>query len=107
MKMTEATGTYDEALERLHRTGPEFDGWLANHGPMVVEVLARRGQGAVVHSWTDSYLRRLDELPRGVRPIDSGSWPQALGDPARAGDWITFFTRTMAERPWTEVLATW
>ena len=36
MKATEATGTYDEALERLHRTGPEFDGWLANHGPMVV-----------------------------------------------------------------------
>lgn len=107
MKATEATGTYDEALERLHRTGPEFDGWLANHGPMVVEVLARRGQGAVVHSWTDSYLRRLDELPRGVRPIDGASWPQALGDPARAGDWITFFARAVAERPWTEVLAAW
>ena len=48
------TGTYDEALERLHRTGPEFDGWLSNHGPMVVESLARRGRSEVVHRWTDA-----------------------------------------------------
>ena len=38
--MLTTTGTYDDALERFHRTGPEFDGYLANHGPMVVEVLA-------------------------------------------------------------------
>ena len=30
-------GTLDEAYERLHRTGPEFEGWLSNHGPMAVE----------------------------------------------------------------------
>ena len=30
----DVTGTLDEAYERLHATGPEFDGWLSNHGPM-------------------------------------------------------------------------
>jgi hypothetical protein len=24
----------DEAYEQLSATGPEFDGWLSNHGPM-------------------------------------------------------------------------
>ena len=32
-----ATGTLDEAYQRLHATGPEFDGWLSNHGPMAAE----------------------------------------------------------------------
>ena len=29
-----SAGTLDEAYERLHVTGPEFDGFLSNHGPM-------------------------------------------------------------------------
>jgi hypothetical protein len=43
----------DEAYERLRRTGPEFGrdeegrNSLSNHGPMAVEVLARRGHGAI------------------------------------------------------------
>ncbi|WP_269847742.1 hypothetical protein [Glycomyces salinus] len=32
-----------EAWERLHRTGPEFQGWLSTHGPMAVESLDRHG----------------------------------------------------------------
>src|SRR5487761_1199512 len=29
-----SAGTLDEAYERLHATGPEFDGFLSNQGPM-------------------------------------------------------------------------
>ena len=42
------------AYERLHAYGPEFGGdeegdhGLTNHGPMAVEVLARRGYDGVV-----------------------------------------------------------
>ena len=32
--MSAGAGTLDEAYERLHVTGPEFDGFLSNHGPM-------------------------------------------------------------------------
>jgi hypothetical protein len=44
---TDATGTLDEAYERLHATGPEFDGWLSNHGPMAAEAMVRTGTPAV------------------------------------------------------------
>ncbi|MET7965900.1 hypothetical protein [Micromonospora sp. NPDC005305] len=98
-------GILDEAYQRLHRTGPEFEGWLSNHGPMAVEALVRHGHGTRVHRWLDDYLRRLDELPRGLRPIDD--WRAALGDPKRAGDWLAHFDRELRDRPWREVLGDW
>ncbi len=101
------TGTYDEALERLHRTGPEVDGGRSNHGPLEVEALARRGSESVVHRWPDDYARRLEAMPEARRRIDAGHWAGALGDPARLGDWIAFFRRDLREREWTEVLAEW
>ncbi|MEO3775769.1 hypothetical protein ABGB16_02730 [Micromonospora sp. B11E3] len=79
-------GILDEAYQRLHQTGPEYEGWLTNHGPMAAEALVRHGHDDGVHRWLDGYRRRLDELPRGVRPIDD--WRAALGDPKRAGDWL-------------------
>jgi hypothetical protein len=98
-------GILDEAYQRLHRTGPEFEGWLSNHGPMAVEALVRHGHGTRVHRWLDDYLRRLDELPRGLRPIDD--WRAALGDPKRAGDWLAHFDRELRDRPWRQVLGDW
>ncbi|MFG2106148.1 questin oxidase family protein [Micromonospora chersina] len=98
-------GILDEAYQRLHRTGPEFEGWLSNHGPMAVEALVRHGHGTRVHRWLDDYLRRLDELPRGLRPVDD--WRDALGDPKRAGDWLAHFDRELRDRPWREVLGEW
>lgn len=100
-------GSYDEALERLHTTGPEFDGWPSNHGPMVVEVLSRRGAGARVHAWTDRYAARLDERPRGLDPLTTQTWPDALGDPRRSGDWLDFLLTEMGERPWQDTLGIW
>ncbi|RKN46424.1 questin oxidase family protein [Micromonospora endolithica] len=95
----------DEAYRRLHGTGPEYEGWLSNHGPMAVEALIRHGHGRGVHRWLDAYLGRLDELPRGLRPVDD--WREALGDPKRAGDWLAHFDRELREHPWPEVLRTW
>ena len=45
------TGTLDEAYQRLHATGPEFDGWLSNHGPMAAEAMpaARAAAGLIGH----------------------------------------------------------
>ena len=105
--MLTTTGPYDDALERFHRTGPEFDGYLSNHGPMVVEVLARRNQDPLIDRWTDRYLRRLDELPRGGWPIDPLHWQDALGDPARSADWIELLLREVDQGPWQDVLTRW
>jgi hypothetical protein len=100
------TGTLDEAYERLHRTGPEFDGWLSNHGPMAVEAMVRGEHTATVHGWVDRYSRRLDELPEPKEPIN-GEWRQALGDEQRIGDWIEHFTHELDDNAWQDVLATW
>ncbi|MEV6114104.1 questin oxidase family protein [Streptomyces sp. NPDC052109] len=103
----DADSTLDEAYERLHRTGPEFEGWLSNHGPMAVEAMVRHGHARRVHGWLDRYMDRLDEPPRGLSPVTGEDWRAALGDPGRLGDWLVFFAREVAERPWREVLETW
>jgi len=101
-----AAGTLDEAYERLHATGPEFDGWLSNHGPMAAEAMVRHGQGDLVGSWLDGYMRRLEEFPRGTGPIGA-DWRQALGNPRRIADWTASFGREVSEQPWRQVLNTW
>lgn len=104
--MTPATGTLDEAYERLHATGPEFDGWLSNHGPMAAEALVRHGHGDLVTSWLDEYMLQLEEFPRGTGPIGA-DWQAALGDPRRVADWTALFSRELGEQPWRAVLNAW
>ncbi|MFF0560903.1 questin oxidase family protein [Streptomyces sp. NPDC004266] len=105
--MTDTTGTLDEALERLHTTGPERGGRLTNHAPMAVEALVRHGQAPAVHRWLDHYAPKLEELPPAHLPVTAGGWREALGDPARITDWTRFFARELADRPWRSVLAEW
>jgi hypothetical protein len=101
-----ATGTLDEAYERLHATGPEFEGWLSNHGPMAAEAMVRHGHAGQVHRWLDGYMARLEEFPRGSGPIGS-DWQDALGDPRRIADWTGYFRREVTEQPWRQALQTW
>ena len=101
------TGILDEALARLHDTGPEHDGWLSNHGPMAAEALVRHGHETEVHGWLDIYTRRLDEAPRGIAKIAPDEWREPLGDPVRTGDWLAFFDRAVRAEPWREVLTLW
>ena len=84
------TGTLDEAYERLHRTGPEFNDYLSNHGPMASEALAQLGLGEHVHHWLDDYTDQLEERPTGSSRIAPEDVPGALGDPARFGDWLDY-----------------
>ena len=100
------TGTLDEAYQRLHATGPEFDGWLSNHGPMAAEAMVRHGHEGQVHRWLDGYMARLEEFPRGTGPIGSG-WRDALGDPRRVADWTAYFRWEVTGQPWRLVLETW
>jgi hypothetical protein len=103
---TDATGTLDEAYQRLHATGPEFDGWLSNHGPMAAEAMVRHGHAGSVQHWLDGYMRRLEEFPRGTAPIGE-DWREALGDPRRVADWTAYFRRELTGQPWRRVLGTW
>jgi hypothetical protein len=50
-------GVLDEAYERMHQAGPEYRGWLSNHGPMAADALVRLGGQNTVHRWLDTLLR--------------------------------------------------
>ena len=58
---------YVEALDRLKGTGPEFDSFLANHGPMAVEALDTMGQTDGLQTWVDQYRGRLADAPQDRR----------------------------------------
>ncbi|TLQ41964.1 questin oxidase family protein [Streptomyces marianii] len=77
-------GVLEEALERLHSTGPEFDDWLTNHGPMAAESLVRHGEAARVHRWLDGYAARLEELPRARERLTDAAVPERLAELVRA-----------------------
>jgi hypothetical protein len=97
----------EAALEILGPTGPEYDGGLSNHGPMAAEALVVLGRPASVVPWVEGYRRQLTAHPSGSRPIASGEWREALGDYSRVGDWIAYFGRALADRPWRETLGIW
>ncbi|WP_299053647.1 questin oxidase family protein [uncultured Nocardioides sp.] len=96
-----------EAYERFGRTGPEFEGWLSNHGPMAVEAMVRHGHEAAVGRWIDRYRARLEDAPEPRQRITEADWRTALGDPGRLGDWPVFFDERLAEAGWREVLGLW
>ncbi len=96
-----------DALDRLRGTGPEFGGFLANHGPMGAEALVRLGADGEVPRWVDRYRTRLDDAPQVVRGLDADGWRQALGDERLIGDWTALLRREAADRPWPELLARW
>lgn len=76
-----------DAFDRLADTGPEFDGYLSNHGPMVVDALVHLGGAAEVAGWVDAYRPRLMPAPPAEQPIDPSEWREHLGDLRRVGDW--------------------
>jgi hypothetical protein len=106
-KTTRGAEAMEEALGLLAKTGPEYAGRLANHGPMAAEALVVLGRPDAVVPWVETYRRRLYEHPSGGHPIDAKAWRDALGHGDRVGDWIVFFDRQVEEHPWKDVLAEW
>lgn len=100
-------GLLDETYERLRDTGPEFQGWLSNHGPMAADALLRLGRADRVAAWVDGYLPRLQEAPTGRWRIRAEDWREPLGDPSRLGDWRELLTHEIGADPWQTVLARW
>ncbi len=96
-----------DALDRLRDTGPEYDGFLANHGPMAAEAMVRLGHAEHVPGWIARYRTRLAPRPASTDRIHSSAWAEHVGDLRRLGDWIDFFERRLAEEDWRQVLATW
>jgi hypothetical protein len=98
-------GALLDALDRFRGTGPEFGGFLANHGPMASEALVRLGAADRVGGWVSGYLPRLDAPPTAGTGVDD--WRRRLGDERLLGDWTAYLRREAAERSWRELLLRW
>ena len=96
--------TIDDALDILHRTGPDLVGGNSNHGPMVAEALCTLGRPDAVLPWLEGYKRRFQDRPQTRYPLSPDGWQEALGDHSRSADWVAFFDRALAEAPWPAVL---
>ena len=79
MTASEDGGGLDEALEIVHRTGPEFGAGLSNHAPMAAEALSVLGHGERAVGWVERYRGRLDDPPRGVHVVPLGKRARRLG----------------------------
>ena len=91
--------TMDEVLDILHRTGPEFGGGLANHGPMAAEAMLALGRPDAVLPWVERYKSRLQDHPAHGQPITPETWHEALGHINRVGDWVAFFDASSLRPP--------
>ncbi len=99
--------TIDEALEILHRTGPDLVSGNSNHGPMVTEALFALGRPDAVLPWIEGYKSRFQDRPQTRNPISPGGWHESLGDRSRSADWVAFFDRELVEASWQAVLQAW
>lgn len=95
------------AVERLEPFGPEFGGFLANHGPMVADALIHLGAADAVPDWIERYRQQLELRPdEGQRVVDD-DWRRHLGAEALVGDWTAFFRRLLQAADWRDVLVEW
>ena len=94
---------FEEALARFQQLALEYGGGLAHHGPMAADALARLGHPAKIPAFVDVYAPRLPPIERG-EPLDEAGAAIALGNPARAPEWIATFEARVAADDWRAVL---
>jgi hypothetical protein len=89
-----ARRTADRLIAGASRTSAEFPIVLANHLPMLLEILCRLGATALrLEEFAEYYSRtnRLPPLPAEIAPISLADWQTALGDRRREADYRGFF----------------
>jgi hypothetical protein len=96
-----------DALDRLRNTGPEFNSFLANHGPMAAEAIVQLGADDEVAGWVDRYRTRLTPEPEPRDRIAVDQWRSRLGDVRYVGDWTVLFEQEIAETGWRQTLIRW
>lgn len=98
---------YDDALQSLAGTGPEYGGGSFNLGAVVAGALLAMNRAHAVAPWVKNYRPSLEEPPPLEQPITRNDWQAALGDQLRSSDWAAFFRRELSQAAWLTVLNDW
>jgi hypothetical protein len=96
-----------DALDRLRGTGPEFNSFLANHGPMAAEAMVQLHAADHVPGWVDWYRTRLTPEPEVRGRLRADEWRHHLGDVRFVGDWSALFERRIIEIGWQQTILEW
>jgi hypothetical protein len=102
--------TINDALDRVSELGFTMEHSFSEHGPMVAEAISTLGCNDAVAGWVEicKSKHRHSPLPPHKEPIRAGEEAElrcALGDYARATDWLDFFRRQLNENRWQDVVA--
>ena len=81
----------------------EYQGGLANHGPMALEALIAMGRSDAVVNWVERYKKSLQPHPTPTGKINKSEWRQSLGNFNLSAESIEFFNRELKEKPWLSV----
>lgn len=93
------SASYDQVLEKVHRTEPEYAGALSNHAPMAMDALVAGGKPTRVPKWADAYLARMPAAAK----LDAVDAP-VLGNYAHRGAWLERYRGDALKKP-KELLA--
>lgn len=89
--------TFDEVLDKMHATAPEFDDGLSNHATMAAEALVTLGRADRVVSYVDGYSEQLHLLDAD-EPLPEDEREGALGDYSRVAQWIASYEDELVDR---------
>src|SRR5512146_559581 len=103
----DSEAAFERGLQELAPYGPTLANGFTNHAPMVIEAMSVMGQGQRISAWIDGHRKQLRPWAEEKGSIDPGAWSLALGRPALASAWRSFFRRELETSPWAEVVRQW
>lgn len=96
--------SFDDVLDRLHRTDPLTISLLSNHGPMAIEALVALGRDDRLVPWVRGYESKLFELI-GAAPLPESERAGALGALERRAEWIAAYEAEVFDVEPAELIA--
>ncbi len=97
----------DALIAETQGRSAEFPHLLANHLPMVIEIMARLGAPAErLQAYAQLYTatNKVPRLAAPLAPITEEDWRSHLGDRSRETDYRRFFAAEVARLGWREAI---
>ncbi len=102
-----ARAAADALIAETEARSAEFPHLLANHLPMVIEIMARLGASADrLHAYARMYTatNKVPRLAAPLAPITAQDWQRHLGERSRETDYRRFFMAEVTRLGWRQAI---